>query len=87
MLVCGILLSVAFLALLVPSYANRFNARIASEKIVDPLTGAPLRMVWLFRWLTVVIAFFLFVGAGDEFSPPSASLRLPQSPARRQWRL
>jgi hypothetical protein len=65
LILIGIVAAVLFVASLVPSKAERFN--ITNEKVIDPATGSPLRMLWWFRWMTAMIALWTFVGSSDYF--------------------
>jgi hypothetical protein len=54
LIVVGIVASALFCASLLPSKAERFN--FSNKRWIDPTTGAPLRMVWWFRWMVAMIA-------------------------------
>lgn len=73
LIIVGAAASAAFVALLVPRIANRFDSSTEKAVPIDPITGRPLRMVWWFRWLTAMIAFWTFVGSSDYLSPPRDS--------------
>lgn len=68
LILVGIAAAVLFAASLIPSKAERFN--ITNKKVIDPVTGAPLRMLWWFRWMTAMIALWTFVGSSDYFNKP-----------------
>jgi hypothetical protein len=74
---CLILVSIAAAALfftsLLPSKAERFN--ITNERVIDPVTGAPLRMLWFFRWMIAMIALWTMVGSSDYFNKPQTLAR------------
>ncbi|MFZ0888480.1 MAG: zinc ribbon domain-containing protein [Candidatus Binataceae bacterium] len=61
----------AFVASFVPRFRPKFAKALAREKLIDPLTGRPLGMVWWYRWFTATLAVLSFCALGNYVEPPS----------------
>ena len=70
--VAALLSLASFIALMIPKYAEPFNARASTSKIIDPSTGKPFRLLWWFRWLTGMLALFLLAGISDFYTSTAA---------------
>jgi hypothetical protein len=73
--------AVAFVASFVPRFRPKFAKALVREKLIDPLTGRPLGMVWWYRWFTATLAVLLFIGLGDYAERPSQTTPPPTSAA------
>ncbi len=80
LVLAGLAATVLFVASLIPSKSAIFD--VSRQKVIDPVTGAPLKMLWWFRWMVAMIALWTFVGSTDLFSPPqSAPLEAGAAPS------
>lgn len=72
---------VAFVASFVPRFRPKLAKAFVREKLIDPLAGRPLGMVWWHRWFTATLAVLLFMGLGDYAERPSQTTPLPTATA------